>query len=479
MTWKRGRFHRTEAKNYMKRPSARTPNFRLRSGTYSNYKQQGCYVVQGAVDLAEGLLEIRAEDLTPQITSSTIDIVFVHGLGGDPLETWQTDPACFWPKWLAAKFVTCRVFSFGYDSKKLAGFLTGTGASLQDIALAFADALLSREDAAPRTLFVCHSLGGLVVKQMLRRCTESADSDYRDLGRSVVGVAFLGTPHSGATFASALDHILRRFLSKQVKQLVHGEDGLVELNDFFRSRANMQSIVVRSYFETEKTAGVHIVDKITANPGVLGSEPVAVQADHFTICKPENESAPVFKSICALVRKLLTNQASPAGSDPSGTDQKPMQDGVKHSDDQVGTTVLEGVSNDILNDFEYFTTVAEDDRRDIEQKLIDADRTYAIRDAKRKKERFNMALQRNIAQPAAVTRYTRLMSEVESRFNRHVTRAIATGASQATIDGIIQDNVISPCLALDASQNDPLTAGLVDGAMYYLAGNCHLAWDNG
>lgn len=212
---------------------------------------------------------------------------------------------------------------------------------------------------------------------------------------------------------------------------------------------------------------------------MLGSEPVAVQADHFTICKPESESAPVFKSVCALVRKLLDNQTSPAGSEPTGTDQKPVQDGVEPSDDKVHAPVFDSVSSDILNDFEYFTTVAEDDRRDIEQKLIDADRSYAIRDAKRKKERFNMALQRNIAQPAAVTRYTRLMSEVESRFNRHVTRAIADGACQATIDGIIQNDVISPCLALDASQNDPLTAGLVDGAMYYLAGNCHLAWDNG
>ncbi|CDX57924.1 conserved hypothetical protein [Mesorhizobium plurifarium] len=430
--------------------------------------------------MSEGIVEILADGVSASQDTRVLDIVFVHGLGGDRFETWQTEPKSFWPRWLAAKFPNCRVFSFGFDSKKLAGFLTGEGASLHDLALTLADALLSREDAAPHTLFICHSLGGLIVKQLLRRCTESADSDYKDLGRSVVGIAFLGTPHQGAALASALDQLLRRFLSKQVKQLVDGEAVLVDLNDSFRSRANIQSITVRSYYETEKTGGVHIVDRVTANPGVLGSEPIAVQSDHIKICKPESETSPVFKSVCALIRKLLKDKPSPLGPGGAGSlDECSQSDGHACTDNTHPTDVLEGVSADILRDYEYFTTVAEDDRRDLAQKLTDAGRSYAIRDAKRKKERFNMALRRHIAQPAAVTRYTRLMSEVESRFNRHVARAIAAGACHATIDGIIQNDVISPCAALDSSKDEPMTAGLVDGALYYLAGNCHVAWDNG
>src|SRR3546814_2361258 len=76
-------------------------------------------------------------------------------------------------------------------------------------------------------------------------------------------------------------------------------------------------------------------------------------------------------------------------------------------------------------------TLADGDRRDLEQKLADAGRTYAVADAKRKKERFNMTLQRHIAQPSAVTRYAKLMADVESRFNRHVVREIAHGADIA------------------------------------------------
>lgn len=427
--------------------------------------------------MLEGIVEIFSDGVSASAGSPALDIVFVHGLGGDQLSTWQIEPKTFWPKWLAAKFSNCRVFCFGFDSTKLAGALTGEGASFQDMATTLADALISREESAPRTLFISHSLGGLIVKQMLRRCAESANSEYRELGRSIVGLAFLGTPHQGSSLASAVDMILRRFLSKQSKQLVYGEDALVDLNESFRSRANIQSIEVRSYYETEKFGGVLIVDKVTANPGVLGSEPIAVQANHFEICKPENQEAPVFKSICALVRKLLKSIPSPTGGGG-----KSHAEGAKDAADQLAEEVLpadtiEGVSTDILHDFEYFTTVAEDDRRDLAQKLTDAGRDYAIRDAKRKKERFNMALRRNIAQSSAVTRYTRLMSEVESRFNRHVARAIAAGGCTEAIDVVIQNEVISPCAALE-SDGEAMTAGLVDGALYYLAGNCHVAWDN-
>lgn len=430
--------------------------------------------------MSEGIIEIRSDGVSNSPTSPALDIVFVHGLGGDQFETWQTQQKNFWPKWLATNFPNCRVFSFGFDSNKLVGFFTGEGASLQDLASSLVDALLSREKSAPGTLFICHSLGGLIVKQMLRRCCESANLDYKDLGRSIVGIAFLGTPHQGTSLASTLSQILHRFMSKQVKQLVHAEVSLVDLNESFRSRANIQSIEIRSYYETEKTNGVLIVDKVTANPGVVGSEPIAIQSDHIKICKPETETSPVFKSVSALIRKLLNAERSHSNS---GNARSYDKNSGNEAPELVGESskadTLANVSEDVLRDYEYFTAVAEDDRRDLAQKLTDVGRGYAIRDAKRKKEHFNMALRRHIAQPSAVTRYTRLMSDVESRFKRHVVREIANGACDATIDEIIQNDVISPCATLDAANGEQLTAGFVDGALYYLAGNCHVAWDDG
>lgn len=425
----------------------------------------------------EGPVEVFAR---PRLTSpppAVLDIVFVHGLGGDQFETWRSSEEESWLEWLATDFPTCRIFTVGYDSTKLASVLSGDGASIQDLALIMADGLASREESAPHTLLVAHSLGGLIVKQMLRRCSESLSPDFIEIGRSVTGVAFLATPHQGAQAAKTLDVLVRQFLSKQAKQLAYGDDNLVDLNDFFRSWVARQGVAVRAYFETEKTYGVHVVDKVTANPGVTGCEPIGVQTDHITICKPATRTAPVFKSMCAFIRQLLKKITPPTAEMEAANADQPEPSGGGQA-----AVASEGVPTEldaeILSDFQYYMTLADGDRRDLEQKLADAGRTYAIADAKRKKERFNMTLQRHIAQPSAVTRYAKLMADVESRFNRHVVREIAHGADVAAVDRVVQEHVVEPCVSAHSTSEGQITAGLVDGALYYLAGNCHLAWDN-
>jgi protein SERAC1 len=428
---------------------------------------------------SEGPTQIFAEPRPDSPPAAVLDIIFVHGLGGDRIETWQKSKDAFWPRWLAEQFPTCRVYVVGYDSNKFAGFLAGEGASIQDLALAMADGIASREESAQHTLLVAHSLGGLIVKQMLRRCVESLNPDFNAISRSVVGVAFLSTPHQGAQAATSLDILLRTFKSKQVKQLAYSDDTLIDLNDFFRSWASRQGASVRSFYETEKTGTIHIVDKVTANPGVLASEPIAVQANHIDICKPATKTAPVYASMCALVRQLLKSISPPSDTGLGGGADKICIDSAGAGPQAASTQGDDVVPPDVLADFEYYTTMAEHDRRDLEQKLSDAGRGYAIRDAKRKKERFNMALQRHIAQPSAVTRYTQLMADIETRFNRHVSRVVAGDADAAAIDRAVQDQVIGPCTATHSTVENEITAGLVDGALYYLAGNCHLAWDNG
>lgn len=429
----------------------------------------------------KGLEQILPEMPSASAPDAVLDIIFIHGLGGDRHGTWQKSEETFWPRWLTEKFPECRVYTYGYDSEKFAGVLTGEGASIQDLALAMADGIASRESRADHLLLVAHSLGGLIVKQMIRRCAESEDVDFKTIGRSIAGLGFLATPHQGSHAAKSLDFLLKNFKSKQAKQLAYSDENLIDLHEFFRSWVARQKPSVRSYYETEQMLGFLVVDRVTANPGILGSEPIAVQSNHIDICKPANKDAPVYVSICALVRKVLSHLSSQSNA---GThhDQaiSPTGNGAIPTDHACSpTTIGETVPPDVLADFRYYTTMADDDRRDLEQKLNASGRSYAIRDAKRKKERFNMVLQRHIAQPAAVTRYTQLMADIETRFNRHVSRVIANLASPATIDQEIQDQVISPCTSTHSTSENEITSGLVDGALYYLAGNCHLAWDNG
>jgi hypothetical protein len=46
-----------------------------------------------------------------------------------------------------------------------------------------------------------------------------------------------------------------------------------------------------------------LVDKITANPGVFGCEPIALDADHVEICKPASRNAHLYESVSAFIRR--------------------------------------------------------------------------------------------------------------------------------------------------------------------------------
>lgn len=78
-------------------------------------------------------------------TDHTVDIVFVHGLGGSAKETW-THPSTntFWPSWLYAHkgFKNIRVYTFGYDAQFLSIMSARSVLGIEE----FAKQLLERMD---------------------------------------------------------------------------------------------------------------------------------------------------------------------------------------------------------------------------------------------------------------------------------------------------------------------------------------------
>jgi protein SERAC1 len=136
------------------------------------------------------------------------------------------------------------------------------------------------------------------------------------------------------------------------------------------------------------------------------------------------------------------------------------------------------LSSELQTDYEYYTTMAPDDRRTLSQKLTIGGRSYEVRMAEQKKERFAMALHRHIAQASSLSQFTHLLSNIESRFNRIIYPMIVDGTSTDIINRRIQEDVVDAFVSTTPSDATDTTSLLVEGALYYLTGNCHVRWDN-
>src|SRR5260370_38361276 len=97
------------------------------------------------------------------------NVIFLHGLGGDPRTTWQhgQDDQSFWPRWLVDDIAGLDVFSVGYESP--VSRWNGTAMHLTACADNVLSRILARSQLqAGQLILIGHSLGGLVIKQFLR-----------------------------------------------------------------------------------------------------------------------------------------------------------------------------------------------------------------------------------------------------------------------------------------------------------------------
>jgi hypothetical protein len=240
------------------------------------------------------------------------DAVFVHGLGGDPYKTWQSHDRAesFWPAWLAQDLPQLNVWTLGYEAAPLAWL--GTAMPLGDRARNVLD-LLGVEGLGKRPLsFVCHSLGGLVVKQMLRAAEDSRATEARGIREKTCAIAFLGTPHTGsplARYLEALSFLLR--VNVNIRDLETYSTPLRDLNIWFREHHGDIRILV--YFETQgikitnlfRSRTLKVVDEISVDPGISGVIPIGIDADHLTIAKPRSPKEQVYRGIAQFLKSGL------------------------------------------------------------------------------------------------------------------------------------------------------------------------------
>lgn len=243
----------------------------------------------------EGLHVIRDD-------KNTAAIVFVHGLRGDPYKTWTKKNHLSLPHLLRKdnRFQSYDIFTFGYKTNVILR---------QQRYQRISEILYSELHARTKydeIYFITHSMGGLIVQNLIIDRIESEDSDFIN---SINGIIYLSVPFYGSiggSIAKFINSLLPpiigdRIISVQVNSLsILGEDleeqsrRWAQYNN--RTLAHVKSINIYGLLD-------RIVKTSSSNPAYIQNS-YPVQENHRSICKVDEEST-VYNHIGSFLNGLM------------------------------------------------------------------------------------------------------------------------------------------------------------------------------
>jgi len=291
-----------------------------------------------------------------------VDVVFIHGLLGGAFLTWrlqddsETEPDNIleeeseesknfsWPRhWLSEEIPTARILAVNYQTalsewnshpSRHAKSLKERSAEMLQM---LADAQLGRDRPV---VFVAHSMGGLLVKQMLLDAMK--DEKYRHIASNFEGVVFYSTPHFGSLLAKSFEKLKTvLWLTIEVVELITGSQFLSSMNNEFAEHfGNTRTIInfgemkettmirrltsekkdpkkTTNIQETQKKGekkstseglSTMIVAPESSYPGY--GEFIKVVKDHVQVCKPASREDPIYTRAKQLVIMAQQNWAN-------------------------------------------------------------------------------------------------------------------------------------------------------------------------
>ncbi|KAA6412091.1 MAG: hypothetical protein FRX48_04241 [Lasallia pustulata] len=269
--------------------------------------------------------------------AAVVDIVFVHGLTGEPAKTWlHTASGMYWPTTLLSRDVpNSRILSFGYDAD-VVNFWNPTSQNrignhavnmLGDLTR-----LREKSDTGNRkVIFVTHSLGGLVTQDCLCSSRSHPEKHLQQISSCTIGIVFLGTPHHGADlaawakFVSTIAKTIKHVNSDIVSVLKPGSEMLARVQDGFhgllRLRTNEGSeIAVTCFFEE---LSLPLVGKVVEMESAIlpGYASYGIHANHMDMTKFDNKDNAGYESVLGELRRWVKG-LQPAQGKPDRRDKE-------------------------------------------------------------------------------------------------------------------------------------------------------------
>jgi len=229
-------------------------------------------------------------------------IVFIHGIYGDSRNTWTSeDGKAYWPDLMNndSQFSDSDVVVRSYNTS-----LLGNSSTVQTIAATLGSDLTDVFSSHKEVIFLCHSLGGLIVKQLLL--------DNPQYANKVPFIVFYATP-GGGSFVARFASVFSDDPLLQAMSNAGDNNYLVNLENRWRGAQfnthrycayellkmrphDLRAIVVGGTSDAKEklldfVGGIFVVDPFSATYACdSNSEFTGINANHVQIVKPSSRA---------------------------------------------------------------------------------------------------------------------------------------------------------------------------------------------
>jgi hypothetical protein len=231
-------------------------------------------------------------------------IVFVHGMFGDSEGTWRNANGAYWPRMLLDDkiFDDSDIYVAAYPTSLAGNNITVAGeASILDNRLT-RDEVFSKHQ---EVVFVCHSLGGIILQDLLLT--------HREYAEKVRFIYFFGTPQTGAQIA-AIAHVFNG--DPLLEAMIPGDQNayLADMEQKWKL-ADFKTVRYCAY-ETKTYNSVLVVGYLSSTRNCDKSY-LAIDENHVGLVKPSSRT---HDSYSALVNAI---QANPIAKLPRNNSPNP------------------------------------------------------------------------------------------------------------------------------------------------------------
>ncbi|KAK6528437.1 hypothetical protein TWF281_009678 [Arthrobotrys megalospora] len=257
----------------------------------------------------------------------TCDIIILHGLNGGPAKSFRhPDGGNIWfADFLPTDIVdvdswtNSRIWTYGYDADSAFG-------STSSSALDFARSLLYKVSRirdgceSHKIIWVCHSLGGIVVKTALVEA--QIIPQYQPILIQTVGVIFLGTPHTGSAIATVADIGARiagvvlpdAIMPKNrtlIKSLRKDSSRLFETAGRFANVCGDMKIF-NMYESLPMIGGAKVVERESAvmNLGRIETQVMLDGTNHRTMCRYKERTDQNYLALLDAIKRLTRSTST-------------------------------------------------------------------------------------------------------------------------------------------------------------------------